>query len=108
MGLSVAPGTPIYIGQSNIDHMLNKHPAEYIKYGVYIHNIVSAPDFVGINPGDGSIEYVKEFSIDGVYVKVAVRVALSGEYFARSLYVMNPSKVQNYIENGTLKPLTME
>ena len=107
LGLSVAPGTAIYIGRSNVAHMLNKHPAEYIKYGAYIHNIVSAPDYVGINPGDGSIEYVKDFPVDADFVKVAVRVSQSGAYYARSLYVLNHSRVQNFIANGTLKPLPL-
>ena len=86
--------------------MLRKHPAEYIKYGCYIHDIISKPDYVGINPGDGSIEYVKDFPAEGNFVKVAVRAANSGEYFVRSVYVLSSSKVQRYIFNGTLKPLT--
>jgi hypothetical protein len=88
--------------------MMNKHPVEYIRYGAYIHDIVSAPDYIGINPGDGSIEYVKDFPVNNDYVKVAVRVANSGEYFARSLYILSPAKVQSFIFNGTLKPLTGE
>lgn len=106
LGLSAAPGTPIYFGKSNLEHMLNKHAPEYIKYGCYIHDIVSSPDYVGMNPGDNSIEYVKDFPVDNDYVKVAVRVSNSGTYFARSLYVLNPSRVKNFIANGTLKPLT--
>ena len=106
LGLSVASGTPIFVGRSNIEHMMKKHPVEYIKYGAYIHDIVSRPDYVGVNPGDGSIEYVKDFPVDGDYVKVAVRVAHSGEYFARSLYILNPAKIQSFLFNGTLKRLT--
>lgn len=106
LGLSVMAGTPIFMGQSNIAHMRNNHPAEYVRYGEYIPSIIKNPDYVGINPNDESIEYVKEFPINSHYVKVAVRVARSGEYFARSLYVLNPEKVQSYIFKGTLKRLT--
>ena len=108
LGLPITPGTPIYIGRSNIEHMMNKHLTEYVKYGSYISDIVSAPDYVGVNPGDGSIEYVKDFPVDFDFVKVAVRVSRSGTYFARSLYILNPSRVQNFICNGTLIPLTTE
>ena len=108
LGLSVAPDTPILIGQSNIAHMMNKHLEEYIKYGGYIRDIISKPDYVGINPGDESIEYVKDFPINGDYVKVAVRVANSGEYFARSIYILNPDKVQSFLFHGSLKRLTSE
>ena len=105
LGLSVAPGTPIYMGQSNITHMLNRHNTDYLRYGAHIHDIINNPDYVGINPGDNSIEYVKDFAVDGNFVKVAVRVAQSGKYYARSLYVLNPSRVQNFIASGTLKTL---
>jgi hypothetical protein len=48
LGLSAAPGTPIFIGLSNVSHMMNKHPEEYVKYGAYIHDIVNTPDYVGL------------------------------------------------------------
>lgn len=103
LGLTVKDNTPIYLGPSNIQHMNLRHPADYQKYGAHIPNILAAPDYVGVNPSDGSIEYVKEFLIAGEYVKVAVRIAGSGKYFARSLYVLNPNRVKNFIAKGTLK-----
>ena len=47
LGLSLQPGQPIYLGQSNIAHMLNRHPEDYARYGQYIPAILSAPDYVG-------------------------------------------------------------
>lgn len=67
--------------------------------------ILAYPDYVGQNPKDGSIEYVKEFLRDGEYVKVAVRLAQSERFYARSLYVLNNRRVKNFIEKGTLKRL---
>jgi len=58
---------------------------------------------VGMNPKDGSIEYVREFLLDGEFVKVAVRVSGSGNLYARSLYVLNRQRVHNFIQSGTLK-----
>ena len=66
-------------------------------------NILATPDYVGQNPTDGSIEYVKEFLLAGEYVKVAVRLSQSDRYYARSLYVLNNNRVRNYIAKGTLK-----
>ena len=85
LNLSVAPDTPIYIGKTNIDHMLSSHPDDYVKYGIYIREIIATPEYVGQNPKDSSIEYVKEFQVDGEFVKVAVRVSTRGQYFARSI-----------------------
>jgi len=104
--LSIVPGTPIYIGQSNINHMLKKHPAVYRKYSSYIHDIIKHPDYIGINPADNSIEYVKEFKVDNNYIKVAVRISSGGKFYARSLYILKSSRVRNFITNGTLKQLT--
>ena len=86
--------------------MINSHPDDFIKYGKNISDIINEPDYVGLNPGDGSIEYAKEFKVDNEFVKVAVRVANSGQYYARSIYILNLSRVNNFIANGTLKPLT--
>ena len=96
---------PIYLGESNISHMTNKHPDDFNRYGKYIKSILKAPDYVGINPKDNSIEYVKEFCINNEYVKVAVRVSGNGIYYARSLYVLNSERVKNFITKGSLKPL---
>ena len=93
---------PVYIGPSNTAHMQSNHPADYYKYHNDIAVIVTKPDYVAINSKDGSIELVKEFIHNGEYVKVAVRVSKSGKHFARSLYVLNPSRVSNFIAKGTL------
>lgn len=105
LGLSVKPGTPIYLGNSNILHMQSKHPADYAKYGNRISAILNNPDYIRNNPKDNSIEYVKEFKIDNEFVKVAVRVSGAGIWFVRSLYVLNNNRVQNFINKGTLKKL---
>ena len=42
---------------------------------------------------DGSLQYVKVFD---EHVLVAVRLSSKGVYFARSLYVMSPEKVNRW------------
>ena len=102
LNLKIPADTPILLGASNIQHMKTSHPADYSKYGRYIKDILNAPDYVGINKKDGSIEYVKEYVLDNEFVKVAVRVSTNGSYFARSLYVLNNNRVNNFIQKGTL------
>lgn len=103
LGLSMRAGQAIMLGQSNIAHMKSKHPADYEKFGQYIPQILADPDYVGENPADGSIEYVKEFVIEDAFVKVAVRVTSNGTLFARSVYRLNTNRVNNFIAKGTLK-----
>lgn len=101
--LDLKPDQPIYLGESNIAHMKSRHPEDYQRYGALLGQILEHPDYVGQNPKDGSIEYVKEFQIDGEFVKVAVRLSGSGSLYARSLYVLNRNRVHNFIQRGTLK-----
>jgi len=41
----------------------------------------------------------------GKYVKIAVRIANDGEYYARSLYSMTSKAVSNYVKDGKILPL---
>lgn len=102
VGLPELEGMAIMLGDSNIAHMKSKHPSDYEKYGGEISNIVTAPDYIGRNPKDNSIEYVKGYVVDDEYVKVAVRVSAAGTLFARSLYILNNNRVQNFIKKGSL------
>lgn len=99
LGLSMTEGQSILLGESNIAHMVSRHPADFALYGL----ILSAPDYVALNAKDGSIEYVKEVQVNSVFVKVAVRVSARGQLFARSVYRLNTNRVLNFIEKGTLK-----
>jgi len=103
LNLNIPAGTAIYLGESNKAHMKSRHPRDYEKYIGRIDKIVMFPNFVGINDADGSVEYVKTFSKN---VKVAVRIASDGEYYARSLYKIGESRVKNSIKIGQLKRLT--
>lgn len=105
LGIAVPGDRAIYLGQTNLDHMRSSHPEDFAKYGADLITILAYPDYVGQNPTDGSIEYVKEFLTDGEYVKVAVRLAQSERYYARSLYILNNRRVKNFIDKGTLKKI---
>lgn len=101
---NVKNNTPILLGSSNVEHIKKRHPYEYSKYFDQIPDIISAPDYVGINP-DHSISFVKEFCINSEYVKVAVRISTNGVFFAKSLYILNTCNAKRYISKGTLKRL---
>lgn len=102
---NVTVDTPIYLGDSNIEHMRLRHLNDYLKYGADISMIINNADYVGINISDGSIEYVKEYKINDEFVKVAVRVSKGNVFYARSIYVLNKNRVKNYIAKNTLKKI---
>ena len=105
LGLEITGDNRIYFGSTNLAHMQSSHPDDFYKYKDEIPTILSAPDYVGINPADNSIEFVKEFNVDNEFVKVAVRISAGNKYYARSIYVLNTNRAYNYIKKGTLKKL---
>ncbi len=105
LGLNILPDTPVFIGESNIEHIKNRHPYEFDKYYRDISMIINAPDYVGINPKDNSILFVKLYYINGEYIRVAVRITASGRYFAKTLHSLSTCNAERYLKKGTLKRL---
>lgn len=70
LNLSVAEGTPIFIGEVNEKHMRNRHEYEFNKYYHNLPEILDTPDYVGINPHDDSIMYVKEYVDCGEFIRI--------------------------------------
>ena len=103
LGLPLSESTPIYIGVTNIAHMAKEHSYEFNRFYDRIPFIISTADYVRLKEDDGSIEYIKSF---GKYVKLAVRIAGDGYYYARSLYQIHDKIIKRLIKNGELKILT--
>lgn len=105
LNLEIEPNTPVFIGESNIEHIKNRHPYEYDKYYKDIGMIINSPDYVGINPKDGSILFVKLYKIDGEYVRIAVKITSGGMCFVKTLHLLSTCNAERYLEKGTLKKL---
>ena len=103
LGLELSEKVPIYVGVSNIAHMAKEHSYEFNRFYDKISFIISTADYVRLKKNDGSIEYIKSL---GKYIKLAVRVAGDGNYYARSLYFVETDRVENLVEKGELKLLT--
>ena len=105
LDLNLKEAIPIYIGNTNKNHMKRNHPYEYNQFYLKLPLIISTADYVRLNEQDDSIEYVKSF---GKFIKLAVRVAGDNKYYVRSLYFIESNRVENLIKKGELKPLTKE
>ena len=97
LGLNISPDTPVFIGESNIEHIKNRHPYEFDKYYKDISIIINSPDYVGINPKDDSILFVKLYNVDGEDVRVAVKIASGGKYFARTLHSLSTCNAERSV-----------
>lgn len=105
LNLNMASGTPIYIGDTNIEHIKKRHEYEYEKYYKFLPDIIAQPDYVGLNPKDNSIQLVKEFKISNDYVRVAIKVMQTGTCFVKTMHILSTCNADRYIEKGTLKHL---
>ena len=96
LNLDIPENTEIYIGNQNREHMEKKHSHDYYYYHHLLPNIIENPDYVGIEPKNNSIEYIKEVSIDpNVIIKIAIRVSSNGKYFVRTMYNISDHKIQS-------------
>ncbi len=103
--LKISPNTPVFIGETNIEHIKSRHPYEYEKYFPDIGCIIESPDYVGLSPKDSSILFVKLYEVNGEYIRVAVRITSSGRCYAKTLHLLSSCNAERYIEKGTLKKL---
>lgn len=98
-------GQPIFCGESNKAHMKSEHPADFEIYGDKIEEIIQSPDFLARHPKNGSIQYVKIYKNENDdHVLVAVRASGSGVLYAKTLFVMDPGKIDRYAKKNALKP----
>ena len=97
LGLSIAPGTQIFVGQTNIDHMKTSHPEDFNKYYDCLEEILSTPDWVIPDPEGDGIQFVKQMD---AHVIVAVRASGSGKFYARTIFSMIREKVVKYAAKG--------
>jgi hypothetical protein len=97
LGLSIAPGTPIFIGQTNINHMKESHPVDFDKYFSHLEDILENPDWVIPDPEGGGIQFVKQID---ARVIVAVRASGGGAFYARTIFSMIRPKIDKYSARG--------
>jgi hypothetical protein len=102
LDLDVFADTPIFLSDSNIEHMAEGHPEDFEYYGTEISNILKYPDYIGQNPSNKSIEYVKIYKISDKTIKIAVRVSSGKMFYARTMYSRNIEKIKPFIEKGYL------
>ncbi|WP_299055638.1 hypothetical protein [uncultured Eubacterium sp.] len=93
-----------YIYKSNglIKHIEKRHP-ECLEYLSKLEEIISFPDYIGINPNEKgkSFELVKVFDKN---IQIDIKLDISKDYlYVATLHTITNSKLQHGLNNGRLK-----
>lgn len=85
---------------------LEKHKKDFetdeawLRHVEEIPNIIENPDYVGLHPSDGSVQFIKQID---KYMMVGVRIKTKGNWAIRSSYPISEDNLQRYIECGRVK-----
>ena len=100
LNLTIQPDSQIFLSEPDHIHMKNDHPNDYGKYFCEIVNILYNPDYLAKHPKKSSVEHIKIFNEN--YVLVAVHMTGNGKLFAKTLFIMEPRKVESYRKANAL------
>lgn len=90
-------GKSVLIGNSNLNHVKERHPEIFEKYTGSLSDIISMPDYVGVHPDGKSIELIKKFEDN---ILVAIRIKNSGPLWIKSFYEIKDTKLSSYVSSG--------
>lgn len=98
----------IYRSKGLPTHMVKRKHYNCLKYIDYIPEILSDPDYAGINPNEKgmSLELVKRYSDN---VLIGIKLDTDGEYlYISTMHDIQEAKIQRRLFSGRLKQITVD
>ena len=100
------PDYEIYRSKGLIAHLLKRHHESALKFIDDVPDIINNPDFIGINPNDFSLEYVKQLK-KNVHIGIKVDTTNNRMYVA-TMYIITDAVISRYLNTGRLKKVIDE
>lgn len=92
----------IYQSFGLVKHIEKRHP-ECVSYLPLIPYIISAPDYIGVNPNENGTSFELVKIIDS-NVQIGIKLDSTDDYlYVATLHTITDSKLQHGIQNGRLK-----
>ena len=94
----------IYQSSGLEKHIQKRHP-DCVKYIPLIPQIISSPDYIGINPNESNIsfELVKRISEN---IQIGIKLDTKDNYlYVATLHTITDAKLNHGIQNGRLKKI---
>ena len=97
----------IYRSKGLPAHLLKRHHYDALKYIDYLPEIISNPDYVGIDPKEpNSIEFVKSYREN---IWVGIKIDKDKEhYYVATMYNVQESKIVRRLHSGRIKRVADE
>ena len=98
----------IYRSKGLPTHMVKRKHYNCLKYIDYIPEIISKPDYAGINPNEKgtSLELVKRYADN---VMIGIKLDTDGEYlYVSTMHDVQESKIQRRLFSGRLKEVIVD
>lgn len=98
----------IYRSRGLPAHMLKSRHERCLRYIDYIPEIISHPDYIGVNPNETecSIELVKKYREN---ILIGIKLDKNEKYlYVSSMYDVPESKVQRRLHSGRLKAFSVD
>lgn len=92
----------IYRSKGLPAHMIKRKHFNCLKYIDYIPDIITNPDYIGINPNEEgtSVEIIKRYKDN---VLVGIKLDLDGEYlYVSTIHDIQESKIERRLHSGRL------
>lgn len=98
----------IYRSKGLPSHMVKRKHYNCLKYIDYIPDIISEPDYIGINPNEAgkSIELIKRYKDN---VMIGIKLDTDGEYFyVSTVHDVQESKIARRLYSGRIKEFAID
>ena len=108
LGLDIEDKIEIYRSKGLPAHMVKRKHFKCLKYIDYIPEIISAPDYIGINPNESgtSFELIKKYADN---VLIGIKLNMDGKYlYVSTMHDIQESKIQRRLFSGRIKKLVID
>jgi hypothetical protein len=98
----------IYRSKGLPAHMLKRKHYKCLKYIDYIPDIISSPDYIGVNPNEQgtSIELIKRYSDN---VMIGIKLDSDGNYlYVSTMHDVQESKIERRLHSGRIKKVSVD
>lgn len=97
----------IYRSKGLPAHLLKRKHYNALKYIDYLPEIISNPDYVGIDPKEpDSVEFVKVYK-DNIWV--GIKLYKDGDYYyVSTMYDVQEAKISRRLYSGRIKPVSTD